>query len=300
MALAVGLFAVAEVLFTTCTPNQSEQVASLHGRVGMTRDDWRRSWRPWLRGTVLGVPFGAMPAGGAEIPTFLSYNIERRLAKRRKERGKGEDEFGRGAIEGVAGPEAANNAAFSGVLMPLLTLGIPTSATAGVLLIAFQIYNLQPGPQLFEQQSTLVWTLIASLYIGNVMLLVLNLPMVRIWVRLLRLPAPVLSAGILCFALLGVYALSQSTFEMMIAIGVAVLGLCMRRAGYPIAPLILGAVLGPLMEAQFRRALAFSEGDPAVFLTRPASAAILSLALVALVGPVLLRRRTKVRLPEPE
>ncbi|GAA2400371.1 tripartite tricarboxylate transporter permease [Streptomyces coeruleofuscus] len=159
--------------------------------------------------------------------------------------------------------------------------------------------NIQPGPQLFEQQSTLVWTLIASLYLGNFMLLVLNLPMVRIWVRLLRLPAPVLSAGILCFALLGVYSLSQSTFEMMIAIGVAVLGLCMRRTGYPIAPLILGAVLGPLMEAQFRRALAFSEGDTAVFLTRPASAAILSLALVALVGPVLMRRRTQVRLPEP-
>ncbi|NGO08404.1 tripartite tricarboxylate transporter permease [Streptomyces sp. HC44] len=300
VALAVGLFAIAEVLYTTLTPDGSEQVASLRGPVGMTRDDWRRSWRPWLRGTALGVPFGAMPAGGAEIPTFLSYNIERRLAKRGQERGKRKDEFGNGAIEGVAGPEAANNAAFSGVLMPLLTLGIPTSATAGVLLIAFQIYNIQPGPQLFDQQTSLVWTLIASLYIGNVMLLVLNLPMIRIWVKLLRIPAPVLSAGILCFALLGVYAISQSTFEVMLAIGVAVLGLFMRRTGYPVAPLILGAVLGPLMEAQFRRALAFSEGDPTVFLTRPASAAILALALTALVAPVLLRRRTRVRLPEPE
>lgn len=303
VALAVGLFAIAEVLFNTFSPAQTEQVASLRGRVGMTRDDWRRSWRPWLRGTFLGVPFGAMPAGGAEIPTFLSYNLERQLAGRRKARGTGEDEFGSGAIEGVAGPEAANNAAFSGVLIPLLTLGIPTSATAGVLLIAFQIYNIQPGPELFDKQSALVWTLIASLYIGNVMLLVLNYPMIRIWVKLLRVPAPVLSAGILCFALLGVYAISQSTFEMMFSIGLAVLGLCMRRTGYPVSPLILGAVLGPLMETQFRRALAFSEGDPTVFLTRPASAVVLALALAALAAPVLVRRKNPdhhlVNLSEP-
>jgi putative tricarboxylic transport membrane protein len=291
VALAVGLFAIAEVLHTTCTPERAEPVAALRGRAGMNREDWRRSWRPWLRGTFLGVPFGAMPAGGAEIPTFLSYNIERRLARRRQARGRGEDQFGKGAIEGVAGPEAANNAAFSGVLLPLLTLGIPTSATAGVLLIAFQIYNIQPGPQLFDQQPVLVWTLIASLYLGNVMLLVLNLPLIQLWVKLLHVPAPVLSAGILCFALLGVYALTQSSFELMLAIAVAALGLVMRRTGYPIAPLILGAVLGPLMEAQFRRALAFSEGDPTVFLTRPASAAILALALAALLGPMLLRRR---------
>ena len=172
---------------------------TVEGRIGMTREDFRRSWKPWLRGTAFGLPIGSLPAGGAEPPTFLSYNVEKRLSKH-------PEEFGKGAIEGVAGPEAANNAAFSGVLVPLLTLGIPTSATASILLIAIQIYNVQPGPQLFDQQPVLVWTLIASLYVGNVMLLVLNLPLIRVWVKLLRVPAPLLTASILVFATLGVYS----------------------------------------------------------------------------------------------
>lgn len=248
----------------------------------MSREDWGRSWKPWLRGTAIGLPIGALPAGGAEIPTFLSYNLERRLSRHKKQ-------FGKGAIEGVAGPEAANNAAFSGVLMPLLTLGIPTSATASVLLIAFQMYDVQPGPQLFQTQSALVWTLIASLYIGNVMLLVLNLPLIPLWVRLLRLPRPLLTAGILVFATLGVYALSQNAVDLAIAVAFGVLGFLMRRTGYPVAPLILGAVLGPMTETQFRRALAFSEGDWTVFLTRPVPAAILCLALASLIGPMAVR-----------
>ena len=165
----------------------------------------RRSWRPWLRGTALGFPFGAMPTGGAEIPTFLSYAVERRLA-----RGKAKEEFGKGAIEGVAGPEAANNAAFTGVLVPLLTIGIPTSATAAILVAAFQIFDLQPGPQLFTKEPDLVWALIASLYVGNVMLLLLNLPLVRLWVKVLEIPREALTAGILVFATLGVYSISGS------------------------------------------------------------------------------------------
>lgn len=255
----------------------------------MTRDDWRRSWKPWLRGTALGLPIGALPAGGAEIPTFLSYNLERRLSKHKQQ-------FGKGAIEGVAGPEAANNAAFSGVLVPLLTLGIPTSATASMLLIAFQMYNVQPGPQLFETQPTLVWTLIASLYIGNVVLLALNLPMIPLWVKLLKIERPLLTAGILLFAALGVYALSQSPFDLGIALAFGVLGFLMRRTGYPVAPLVLGAVLGPLTETQFRRALTLAEGDWTVFVTRPLSAAILVLAALALIGPLLIRL---VRTPAP-
>ncbi len=190
VALAVGLFAIAEALYTAGRHRHvTEEMIPLHGKIRMNRAEWRRSWKPWLRGTAIGLPIGALPAGGAEIPTFLSYNVERRLSQHR-------DEFGKGAIEGVAGPEAANNAAFSGVLMPLLTLGIPTSATASVLLIAFQIYNVQPGPQLFDTQPELVWTLIASLYIGNVMLLVLNLPLIPLWIKLLKLPRAMLSAGI--------------------------------------------------------------------------------------------------------
>ncbi|MEU4228250.1 tripartite tricarboxylate transporter permease [Nonomuraea sp. NPDC026600] len=291
VALAVGLFAVAEAVATAAQRNRQEQApVKVTGRIGMTRDDWRRSWRPWLRGTAFGLPIGSLPAGGAELPTFLSYNVEKRLAKN-------PEEFGHGAIEGVAGPEAANNAAFSGVLVPLLTLGIPTSATASMLLIAFQIYNVQPGPQLFDQQPVLVWTLIASLYIGNVMLLVLNLPLIRLWVKLLSVPAALLTAAILTFATLGVYATSQSVFEILVAYGFGLVGFVLRRTGYPVAPLILGAVLGPLMEVQFRRALAFSEGDPAVFFTRPVSLAILVIAAACLVGPVVLRRRGKIRMP---
>ena len=171
----------------------------------MSRNDLRRSWQPWLRGTAIGFPFGAIPAGGAEIPTFLSYVTEKRL--------QAPEEFGKGAIEGVAGPEAANNASAAGVLVPLLTLGLPTTATAAIMLGAFQRYGIQPGPLLFETQPELVWALIASLFIGNVMLLVLNLPLAPIWAKLLRIPRPYLYAGILFFATLGAYAvnLSRST-----------------------------------------------------------------------------------------
>ncbi|MFB6676403.1 tripartite tricarboxylate transporter permease [Streptomyces sp. NPDC056390] len=292
VAVAVGLFAIAEALYTAARLRRAPDPdpLPLRGRVGMTRDDWRRSWKPWLRGTALGLPIGALPAGGAEIPTFLSYNLERRLSKHKQQ-------FGKGAIEGVAGPEAANNAAFSGVLVPLLTLGIPTSATASMLLIAFQMYNVQPGPQLFETQPTLVWTLIASLYIGNVVLLALNLPMIPLWVKILKIERPLLTAGILLFAALGVYALSQNQFDLGIALAFGILGFLMRRTGYPVAPLVLGAVLGPLTETQFRRALTLAEGDWTVFVTRPLSAAILALAALALIGPLLIRL---VRKPAPD
>ena len=172
VVVAVGLFAVGEALYVASRlRHDKEEIVPVQGSLLMNRDELRRSWKPWLRGTALGFPIGALPAGGAEIPTFLSYGLEKRLNPKAP--------WGKGAIEGVAGPEAANNAAFSGVLVPLLTLGIPTSATAAILLVAFQIYNLQPGPLLFENSPELVWALIASLYVGNVMLLALNLPLIR-------------------------------------------------------------------------------------------------------------------------
>ena len=177
MILVIGLFAVGETLFQVLRRQAAATVLAVNDAGGMTGDDWRRSWKPWLRGTAIGFPLGVLPCGGAEIPTFLSYMIEKRLSAR-------PEEFGHGAIEGVAGPEAANNAAAAGVLVPLLTLGLPASATAAVLLSAFQQYGLQPGPLLFTARPDLVWTLIASLYIGNVMLLVLNLPLARVWARI--------------------------------------------------------------------------------------------------------------------
>jgi putative tricarboxylic transport membrane protein len=284
VVVAVGLFAVGEALFMASQPHlRNTEILPVRGSLFMTRNEWSRSWRPWLRGTFLGFPFGALPAGGTEIPTFLSYTLEKRLSKN-------PEEFGKGAIEGVAGPEAANNAAVAGVLVPLLALGLPTSATAAILLAAFEQYNIQPGPLLFSGSSTLVWGLIASLYIGNVMLLVLNLPLVGLWVRLLTIPQPLLYGGILVFSLLGVYSLNNSVFDLALLMLVGVMGFLMRRHDFPVAPCIIGLILGPMAEAQFRRALSISQGDPSVFLTHPLSAAILAVAAAVVLVPVLMRR----------
>src|ERR671910_423721 len=289
VVVAVGLFAVGEVLYVASRMrHDTEEILPVRGRIGMNREEWRRSWKPWLRGTAIGFPFGTLPAGGAEIPTFLSYNVEKQLSRHK-------DEFGKGAIEGVAGPEAANNAAFSGVLVPLLTLGIPTSATAAILLAAFQIFNLQPGPLLFENSPDLVWALIASLYIGNVMLLILNLPLIRIWVKVLEIPRSLLYSGILVFATLGVYSLSASIVEVLVMYAIGVMGFLMRRYEFPIAPVILGVILGPVMEIQFRRALTASGGDWGVFVERPLTVVLLGAAVLAIALPYLPRLFARVR-----
>jgi putative tricarboxylic transport membrane protein len=221
-----------------------------------------------------------MPAGGAEIPTFLSYYIEKKLTSRPQE-------FGKGAIEGVAGPEAANNASAAGVLVPMLTLGLPTSATAAIMLSAFQSYGINPGPLLLESQPQLVWGLIASLFIGNVMLLVLNLPLIAVWVKLLQIPAPLLYAGILVFATIGTYGITQSPVDLVLLYLVGGIGYLMRRYDFPAAPVIIGMILGPLAEQNFRQAMTISAGDWTVFFTRPLSAIILALAALALFGPKL-------------
>jgi putative tricarboxylic transport membrane protein len=289
VVVAVGLFAVGEALSVASRIRaERSEVLAVKGRVWMSRDDFRRSWPAWLRGSFIGFPLGALPAGGAEIPTFLSYNIEKRLSKHR-------DEFGTGAIEGVAGPEAANNAAFSGVLVPLLTLGLPTSATAAIMLAAFQVYDLQPGPLLFSKAPELVWALIASLYIGNVMLLLLNLPLIRVWVKILEIPRPLLYAGILTFATLGVYSSANSLLDVLIMFAIGVGGFLVRRLDFPVGPIVLGVILGPLLETQFRRAMSIAQGDLSIFVTRPLSAAILAFAVGALVLPYLPRIVARLR-----
>jgi len=290
VVLAVGLFAVGETLYVAAYQSrQQEQLTKLSGSLWMTRDDWRRSWPAWLRATAIGFPFGTIPAGGAEIPTFLSYATEKKLSKH-------PEEFGHGAIEGVAGPEAANNASATGVLVPLLTLGIPTSATAAILLAAFQNYGIQPGPLLFQTQAALVWGLIASLYIGNVLLLVLNLPLVGLWVQVLKIPKPWLYGGILMFATLGAYSLHQSVIDLVTLYVFGLLGFAMRRWGFPVAPAVIGLILGPLAETQFRRALSISQGDPSVFFTHPISASLLALTAALIVVPWIVRlSRRKTR-----
>ncbi len=297
MLLIIGLFAIGETLYVLVKgrtrPGQVTPLEPVKGGfMWLTRDQWRRSWGPWLRGAGFGFPFGVLPSGGAELPTFLSYSYE-------KNRSRGKHEFGKGAIEGVAGPEAANNASFSGVLVPLLTLGLPTSATAAVMLAAFKTFNLQPGPQLFEKSADLVWALIASLFIGNVILLALNLPLIRVWVKVLEIPRPVLYAGILLFATLGIYSVSGTVTDILIAYAIGVVGFLMRQFDFPIAPTILGAILGPELENQFRRALNVANGDLTVFVTRPLSLVILLLALSALLLPYAPRIVARLRGKDP-
>ena len=282
--VAVGLFAVTEALYNALYEGRSEASLNKMNKAHMTGTEWKRSWPAWLRGTFIGFPFGTIPAGGSEIPTFLSYATERKLADPEFKK-----EFGTtGAIEGVAGPEAANNAAVTATLVPLLTLGIPTSVTAAILLSALQNYGINAGPQLFETSSALVWALIASLYIGNVMLLVLNLPMVGLWVKLLKIPKAPLYAGILIFATVGVYGMRQSSFDLFIMFGLALVGVVLRRFDFPTAPVIVGLILGPLAEAQFRNAMSIGEGSVAVFFQRPMSATLLAIVVLVLVTPRLL------------
>jgi len=282
--VAVGLFAVSEALYNALYEGRSVSSMNRLNRAHMTRAEFRRSWPAWLRGTAIGFPFGTIPAGGSEIPTFLSYATERKLAAPEH---KGE--FGTtGAVEGVAGPEAANNAAVTATLVPLLTLGIPTSVTAAILLNALQNYGINAGPQLFTTSSDLVWALIASLYIGNVMLLVLNLPMVGLWVKLLKIPKAPLYAGILIFATVGVYGMRQSAFDLFLMYGLALVGVAMRRFDFPVAPVIVGLILGPLAEAQLRNAMSIGEGNWSVFIERPLSATLLAVVTLVLITPRLL------------
>src|SRR6188768_3308149 len=290
--LAVGLFAVGEALYVASRRHLvEEKLEPVRGSLWMTKADWKRSFWPWIRGTLFGFPIGALPAGGAEIPTFLSYSTEKRLAKY-------PEEFGKGAIEGVAGPEAANNASAAGTLVPLLTLGLPTSATAAMMLAGFQQYGLNPGPLLFAERPDLVWGLIASLFIANIMLLVLNLPLVGLWVRLLAIPQPWLYAGILVFATMGTIAAKPSVVELSMLAGFGVMGFLMRRFDYPVAPVVVGLILGPVAEAQLRRALSISLGDPMVLLQSPISATLLGIALIALIAPFVLKGMSRFKAEE--
>ncbi len=268
VVLVVGLFAVGEALYQLHRGLAHSTVEPIRTRAWMSRGEWRRSWPAW--------------------PTFLSYALERRISRH-------PDEFGHGAIEGVAGPEAANNASAAGVMVPLLTIGLPTSATAAVILTAFQSYGLQPGPQLFTQSGPLVWTLIASLYLGNVMLLVLNLPLAGIWARLLMISPPYLYGGILVFSTLGVYAVNGSVTDLLVLYAIGLLGFVMRAADVPIAPAVVGLILGPLAEQQLRRALAISQGDLSILLSSPICVVLLSVAAIVVLSPLVLPLARRLR-----
>jgi putative tricarboxylic transport membrane protein len=291
--VAVALFAVGEALWVAAHLRRGQQEVIPVGRPWLGRDDLKRTWRPWLRGPLIGFPFGAIPAGGAEIPTFLSYVLERRLSKR-------PEEFGKGAIEGLAGPEATSSASSAGTLTSMLTLGLPTTATAAVMLAAFQQFGIQPGPLLFQRESQLVWTIIASLFIGLVLLLVLNLPLAPIWAKLLRIPRPYLYAGILFFACVGAYAASGQSVDLIVLLVIGVIGFFMRRYGLPVLPAVLGVILGSDAELQLRRSLQIADGDWTTLVSTPFAVVVYLVILALLVFPAgraLAKRRSKAEEP---
>ena len=280
VVLVVSLFALGEALYVSLYGQFGGTTKSkFAGLAWMTKSDFKRSWGPWLRGTAIGFPTGVIPAGGSELPTFLSYSLEKRLARKKH------DEFGKGAIEGVAGPEAANNANAAGAMVPLLALGLPTSATAAVLLVAFQQFDISPGPLLFQDEPLLVWTLIASLFIGNALLLVVNLPMVGLWAKLLDIPSPYLYGGIVTFAMVGAFVLNNNSFDLWAAVVIGIIGLLFRKFGYPITPLILGVILGPMAEQQFRRALQGAAGDWSILVSTPFSVTLYAALAAVIVLP---------------
>ena len=287
IVVVVGLFAIAEVFIglEDLLKGRSE-IIRLSGSLWLTRDEWRRSLMPIVRGTGIGFFKGVLPGAGATIATILSYSVERMLLRDKAK-------FGTGMIEGVAGPEAANNASTGGAMVPLLTLGVPGSGSTAVLLAAFIMYGLQPGPLLFEKRPDLVWGLIASMYIGNVVLLILNLPLVGVFVRLLYIPIGLLLPMVVSISAIGIFAVNGNIFELYLALGFGVIGYVFRKMAIPVAPLVLSLVLGGMMEQSFRQAMTISGADPGVFVRSPICIALLAASALALSIPFvapLLRR----------
>ncbi len=281
IGVAVGLFAVAEVLVNLEEPMEQVFVQTkLSLRTLFPNlQDWKDSLGPIGRSSLLGFFIGVLPGAGATIASFMSYAMEKKLSKH-------PEKFGTGIIEGVAAPEGANNAAAGGAMVPLLTLGIPGSGTTAVLLGALLIHGLRPGPLLFQNNPEFVWGVIASMYIGNVMLLVLNLPLVGIWASMLRVPYRILMPLIITISAVGVFATDNNIFDMWVMFAFGIIGYLMRKLDFPAAPAVLGLVLGPLVERSLRQSLTISHGDLSIFFTRPISAVLTICALLSLFSPV--------------
>lgn len=273
--VVMGLFGIAEILVSVEARAKGVAAAKVSSLM-LSKDDWRRSTGPILRGTGIGFVLGLVPGIGSMIPTFLSYAMEKRLSPT-------PERFGNGAIEGVAGPETANNACANSSLIPLFTLGIPSSPTTAILMSAFVINGLTPGPQLFVQHSTFVWAVIASLVIGNLMLLVLNLPFIPVWVAILKIPHAIMVAIIVGFSIIGAYSISNNVFDVGAMLGFGVVGYVFRKLDIPSAPLVLTLVLAPMMEAALRQSLEMSQGTFAIFAERPIAASLIAIAVASVV-----------------
>ncbi len=289
IVVVVGLFAIAEV-FVAIEEHLAGTAKPMRvtGPIWVTRDEWRRSVKPIARGGLVGFLVGVLPGAGATIASILAYSIEKRVSKH-------PERFGKGAIEGVAGPEAANNASTCGAMVPLLTLGVPGSGSTAIIMGAFIIYGIVPGPLLFQSQPALVWGLIDSMYLGNVMLLLLNLPLVGLFVRVLYIPTGILLPLILAISSIGVYSVNYSVFDLYVALAFGGLGYAFRKLGVPAAPLVLALVLGGMMEQSFRQAMTISSANPAIFVQSGISITLLVAAVASIVLPIWLARRRKAR-----
>ncbi len=284
--VVMGLFGISEVLLNVEEKAKRSIFQTAIKNLLPSRKDWRDSLGSILRGSVIGFFLGILPGGGATISAFTAYAVEKRVSRH-------PEKFGEGAIEGVAAPEAANNAATGGAFIPLLTLGIPTTATMAILLGALVIYGTQPGPMLIKEHPQIFWGVLASMYIGNLMLLVLNLPLIGLWVKVLKVPYPILFPLILLFCLIGAYSLNNNVAQIFFMIIFGFLGYLFKKFKYEAAPLILALVLGPMLEKALRRSLLHSGGDPTIFMTRPISLALLIVAFSLLVFPLIPKLRKK-------
>ncbi|MGO3222305.1 tripartite tricarboxylate transporter permease, partial [Microbacterium gubbeenense] len=279
VTVTVAILALGEVIYVACLERHVKGGAIVRpkGRPWLSKREFREAAPAWARGTAIGLPFGVVPAGGSEIPTFLAYGLEKRLDKRRKD-----PQFGKGAIRGLAAPEAAGNSTTGMAMGALLSLGLPISATAAIMLAAFQQYGLQPGPLLFDRAPDLVWSLLASFFIAMVVLLILNLPFAMLWAKLLLIPRPYLYAGITVFCAMGIYASSGSVFDLAVLLVVGIVGFLMRALDFPLAPLIIGMVLGPLAETSLRDAAMSANGDFAVLVQSPIAIGLYGVLVVVL------------------
>jgi len=293
VVIAMGVFGVTEIIVNLEDPEEDRtsfaQSVSGLGMWRLPRDDFRRAWPAVLRGTAVGSVLGILPGGGALLSSFASYMVEKKLAKE-------PERFGKGAIEGVAGPESANNAGAQTSFIPMLTLGLPSNVVMALMIGALMIHNIQPGPQVMTNNPGLFWGLIASMWIGNLMLLVLNLPLIGIWIKLLTVKYRILFSPILAICCIGVYTVSNSSTLVQLMALFGILGYIFVKLKMEPAPMLLGFILGPLMEEYLQRAMTISHGDPSVFVTRPVSLTLLVMALLFLVAtmvPIISKRREK-------
>jgi putative tricarboxylic transport membrane protein len=292
--IVMGIFGISEVLLNIEQVVQRDVFKTTIKGLLPTAKDWKESAGPIARGSVLGFFLGILPGGGAVISSFLSYALEKKLSRH-------PERFGKGAVEGVAGPESANNAATGGAFIPLMTLGIPPNVIMAMLLGAFMIHGVTPGPLMMKQNPGLFWGVIASMYIGNIMLLILNLPLIGIWVQILKVPYKILFPLILLFCLIGVYSVNNMVFDIYVMLVFGIVGYLMKKFDYEGAPLVLAFVLGPMMENNLRKSLITSQGDFSIFFTRPLAAASLLIAIILLISPFIpWLRKKREEIPKEE